>query len=64
MKTIICDKWTLHNKLRASMLIKPSVRATGLVPRFYLISRHYIGLFYSRLYNALDESDYFNEEYF
>jgi hypothetical protein len=46
------------------MLIEPSIRATGLVPRFYLISRYYIGLFYSRLYNALDESDYFNEEYF
>jgi len=35
MKTIICNELTLHNKLRASMLIEPSVRATGLMPRFY-----------------------------
>ncbi len=64
VKTIICDEWTLHNKLRASTLIEPSVKATGLMPRFYLMSRYYIGSFYSRLYSALDESDYFNEEYF
>ena len=64
VKIIICDELTLHNKLRVSMLIEPSVRATGLVSRFYLMSRYYIGSFYSRLYSALDESDYFNEEYF
>jgi hypothetical protein len=62
MKTIICDEWTLHNNLRASMLIKPFARATGLVPRFYLISRYYIGSFYSRLYSALNKSGYFNED--
>jgi hypothetical protein len=60
MKTIICDKWTLHNKLRASMLIEPSVRATGLMPRFYY--GYYIGSFYSRLYSALNKSGYFNED--
>lgn len=36
MKTI-CDEWTLHNKLRASMLIESSVGANYLVTRFYLI---------------------------
>jgi hypothetical protein len=62
MKTIICDELTLHNKLRASMLIEPSVRTTGLVPRFYLISRFYVRSFYSRLYSALDKDDYFDED--
>jgi hypothetical protein len=62
VKTIICDEWTLHNKLRASMLIEPSVKATGLMPRFYLMSRYYIGSFYSRLYSALNKDGYFNED--
>ena len=62
MKTIICDEWTLHNKLRASMLIEPSVRATGLVPKFKLMSRYYIGSFYYRLYSALNKGGYFNED--
>ena len=47
MKIIICDGWTLHNKLRASMLIP--VGANNLVARSYLISRYYVGSFYSRL---------------
>jgi hypothetical protein len=62
VKIIICDEWTLHNKLRASMLIEPSVRATDLVPKFKLMSRYYIGSFYSRLYSVLDKDGYFNED--
>ena len=62
MKTIICNELTLHNKLRASMLIEPSVKATDLMPRFYLMSRYYIGSFYSRLYSALNKDGYFNED--
>ena len=47
MKIIICDEWTLHNKLRASMLIP--VGANNLVARSYLMSRYYVSSFYSRL---------------
>ena len=42
VKTIICDEWTLHNKLRASMLIKPFVRAAYLVFNKQVYSRLYI----------------------
>ena len=62
MKMINCNGWALNNKLKTSMLIEPSVRATGLMPRFYLMSRYYIGSFYSRLYSALNKSGYFNED--
>jgi hypothetical protein len=50
MKTIICNELTLHNKLRASMLIEPSVEVSYLVTQSYLMSRYYVGPFYSRLY--------------
>lgn len=49
MKIICCYEWTLHNKLRASMLIEPSVGANYLVTKSYLMSRYYVGSFYSRL---------------
>ena len=52
MKIIICDEWTLHNKLKASMLIEPSVGANYLITRSYLMGRYYVGSFYSRLYVA------------
>ena len=52
VKTIICDEWALHNKLKASMLIEPSVGANYLITRSYLMGRYYVGSFYSRLYVA------------
>jgi hypothetical protein len=47
---LILHNWNVYNKLKASIPINA------------------VNLFYYRLvafiYNALDESDYFNEEYF
>jgi hypothetical protein len=43
------NNWSLHNKLKASMLIEPFVGANYLVTRSYLMSRNHVGSFYSRL---------------
>ena len=45
MKTI-CDEWTLHNKLRGSKLIKPSVGGK-ILSNPVLFNK--VGSFYSRL---------------
>ena len=49
MKMIMINDWSLHNKLKASMLIEPFVEANYLVTRSYLMSRNHVGSFYSRL---------------
>jgi hypothetical protein len=46
MKMIMINDWSLHNKLKASILIEP---ANYLVTRFYLMSKNHVGSFYSRL---------------
>ena len=56
MKMIMIDDWSLHNKLKASMLIEPSVSDLEVYLMCYPVN-----LFYYRLvvfiYNTLDGGD-------
>ena len=63
MKMIMIDDWSLHNKLKASMLIEPSV---GDLVVYFVCSPGRLDRLYYRLvnvlHNTLYEDDYFDED--
>ena len=63
MKIIICDEWTLHNKLKASMLIEPSAETNYLIGKFYNYNSFKLALFYYRLEGNVLYGACFNERY-
>ena len=63
MKTINSDEWTLHNKLKASMLIEPSAETNYLIGKFYDYNSFKLALFYYRLERNVLYGACLNERY-
>ena len=72
MKMIMIDDWSLHNKLKASMLIEPSVGDLEVYLEVYVAFVYFVcspgrldRLYYrlvNVLHNTLYGDDYFDED--
>ncbi|BAF36228.1 hypothetical protein [Microcystis phage LMM01] len=63
MKTINHNDWTLHNKLKTSILIEPSAETNYLIGKFYDYNSFKLALFYYRLEGNVLYGACFNERY-